>query len=377
MLLEHDELVGEHDLGEVVQRRAGQQKRLEMLAFEEAVLEAVDLGVLDERRRRADLLVVADHQHLASAQQRRHLADVGLRGLVHDDEVEGAELSRQLLGDAPGRHDPAGDRAIALRHRGARVAPVPDGAFAGAPAGPPQGRREHHQGGADRARHRARERVERPLPHQPLEGARAVALEADPFARQRLEPVAPLDPSQITLGRGPVPGEAPIGGNQGVGAIACGLGQQPARPCGSSRLPQHGAHGGDRREVLAVIGEIGDAPEKAVPEGSGPLGVDVGAPDRLVQEVPGERSELAARGRKQGGETLHLRFGGPEPRRRRGAAQGALHRDEAVAVEPQGAGVLSAEDDFAERLVEDRERGRSVDEYRLQDVEQVLQRARR
>ena len=126
-----------------------------------------------------------------------------------------------------------------------------------------------------------------------------------------------------------------------------------------------------------MIGEIGDAPEKAVPEGSGPLGVDVGAPDRLVQEVPGERSELAARGRKQGGETLHLRFGGPEPRRRRGAAQGVLHRDEAVAVEPQGAGVLSAEDDFAERLVEDRERGGSVDEYRLQDVEQVLQRARR
>jgi hypothetical protein len=75
--------------------------------LEEAVLEAVELRGLDEGRRRAHLLVVADHKDLLAAQKRRQLADVRLRGFIHDHEVEGAEPAGQLLRHAPRRHDPA------------------------------------------------------------------------------------------------------------------------------------------------------------------------------------------------------------------------------------------------------------------------------
>ena len=62
VLAQHDELVGEHDLREVVKRRAGQEERLERLLSQVVVLEPVDLGVFDECRGGTDLLVVADHE---------------------------------------------------------------------------------------------------------------------------------------------------------------------------------------------------------------------------------------------------------------------------------------------------------------------------
>jgi hypothetical protein len=85
-----------------------------VLLLQVVVLKPFDLRVLDEGERGAHLLVVADNQDLFAAQQGREFLDIRLRGFVHDDEVEGPNLARQLFGDAPGRHDPARNCAIAL-----------------------------------------------------------------------------------------------------------------------------------------------------------------------------------------------------------------------------------------------------------------------
>ena len=55
-------------------------------------------------------------ENLLPAQQRGDLADVRLRGLVHDDQIESPDLAGQLLRDTPCGHDPARNCAIALRH---------------------------------------------------------------------------------------------------------------------------------------------------------------------------------------------------------------------------------------------------------------------
>ena len=59
------------------------------------VAKLADLFLRDERRGRAHLPVVANHDDLLPPQQSRQLGDVGLRGLVYDDQFERTDLRRR------------------------------------------------------------------------------------------------------------------------------------------------------------------------------------------------------------------------------------------------------------------------------------------
>ena len=87
VLLQHQPLVGEHRPHQVVDALAGLQQAVEREAAEVVVTELADLLLRNEGCGRAHLPVVAHHDDLLPAQQRRQLGDVGLRRLVDDDQL--------------------------------------------------------------------------------------------------------------------------------------------------------------------------------------------------------------------------------------------------------------------------------------------------
>lgn len=247
MLAQQDDGAGHGDGGDVVQRGGRFQRRLQHRAAQERLAQTDDERLLDRHAAGRDLLVIPHDEQLPAAHHDGQGGDVRLARLVDDDQIEGSELARKLLGDAPFGQDPARHRRRGLQCRLADRAPAAVGRLAGAGA-----EFAHRQ--AEARQRRRHSRGYAALQPQERGDADHVAHDGPLFALQRgvadgqVGDGSPArDAADVAGGARPLPGLRPRGGCQRVARVRA-IEQQPRRP---SRRAARGDAAGDGLEPLA------------------------------------------------------------------------------------------------------------------------------
>jgi hypothetical protein len=92
-----------------------------------------DLAFFDADDGWRDLFVIANYQHLPAAENDGESSDIGLRRLIHHDEVKNAEFGRELLGNPPFRKNPTRNTPRCILRRFPDYATLPGRSLAGAP----------------------------------------------------------------------------------------------------------------------------------------------------------------------------------------------------------------------------------------------------
>ena len=241
MLAQHDLGGREHRRGDVVQRHVGRQHGLERLAGQEAPAQVADLRARHECGFGRHLLVVADHQDLLAAQDRRQRPQIGLAGLVDDHEIKSAERRRQRFRHPRVAHDPARHRGLGVDHGLLRIAPVARGVHAGALAE----LADRGAVGFECAQHVRPGVLARGQPgrlrHQLLVQARQRRFQFAPARRQGAHLVTRVDAVEVAAQARPGPGFKPARREYRVVAgIVLGHARHPRRQA-------RGAAGGNRR----------------------------------------------------------------------------------------------------------------------------------
>ena len=294
MLLQHHELVGEHHLGEVVERGARQQQRLERLPLRKpcssrsilavSMKAAVGLTCLSSPTTR----IFLPRRSAGSSR----MSDCEASSMITRSKE--ASSAGQLLGDAPGRHDPAGDGVVALapwrrgRRGGGGRAPLPV---------PLPVRRSAVANIISAERtvpgHGAGERVEGPLADRALETSGGPPRRAARAPR----PSSPGARGRRCLGGSgrtrpsPRPRSNPAG--ERVAGLRRGLGAAGARP--GRRAGRRDPLGAARRaRTFPVAAEVVDPLPEGVPE-PGDLARRRGRRGRRprASSLPGELAEAA------------------------------------------------------------------------------------
>jgi hypothetical protein len=258
MLSEHNAsawITGERKL---VERISRQQKGAERLAVEIVHPQRPEPLLLDKGGGGAYLFVVADDQHLFCPQKRGQRRDIGLRSLIEDHEIEGAERGRKALGNPPAWHDPARYCRVGCFHCGARVPAKARSALAGAFADPPDGGEEHLQSRVHPPCYSGFEREQRPQPHDIVEEAPYLVVGAPPLLIQLAKPGAAVDRAEVGIGLSPDPGVTPI---VGCTAIFDALDLPGAEGLSPIRRPRVGNRRRHPFNGIKICAETPDAPK--------------------------------------------------------------------------------------------------------------------
>jgi hypothetical protein len=194
------------------------------------------------------LPIVAYYEDLPSPQQCWQFCHIGLRRFVDNDKVQRAEIGRELLRNAPGRHDPTRNRIVTARHGLARSAPVPPGRYACSLANSREGTNEFDKGGFDGRRQAPVQFIKSSLAHEFRKQLAASLVGILALSREGGQSVAGVDGCKLGVCGGMVPSVTPVASQYGI-IVQGRFSARSFCPARSARLVNEFGDANDRRKV--------------------------------------------------------------------------------------------------------------------------------